>query len=212
MCCGSSDDGNARALDEVTASTKYYFAYGSNMSKEIFIGRRGLNPEFTAPAKISGWQLAMEHPGLPVVEPVYATIKKQKHAEVHGVLYRISDGDFERLRRSEGSAYRQVLVDNIECEGDRIQGYTFVSTRSCAGRKPSRRYLEKLIRGAKENNLPEGYIADLGSIQTIHLPIISRLIDFLGALALKYTASGRSLNLIIVKFGASSNRTGQDPD
>jgi hypothetical protein len=85
-----------------------------------------------------------------------------------------------------------------------------VSGKFCTGRKPSRRYMQKLIQGAKENNLPKSYIADLSNIKTIHIPIVSLLVDLLGALALKYTASGRRLNLIIVRFGAVSDES--DPD
>jgi hypothetical protein len=96
---------------------RYYFAYGSNMNQGVFVGRRGIRPKFIAPAKITGWQLAMEHPGVPFVEPVFVTIKEQKDAEVHGVLYKITEPDFKRLCHSEGAAYRRVLLDNIECEG-----------------------------------------------------------------------------------------------
>ena len=158
----------------------------------------------------TGWQLAMEHPGVPFVEPVFATIKEQKDADVHGVLYKITEPDFKRLCHSEGAAYRRVLLDNIECEGRLFRGCTFVSGKFCTGRKPSRRYMQKLIQGAKENNLPKSYIADLSNIKTIHIPIVSLLVDLLGALALKYTASGRRLNLIIVRFGAVSDES--DPD
>jgi hypothetical protein len=189
---------------------RYYFAYGSNMNQGVFVGRRGIRPKFIAPAKITGWQLAMEHPGVPFVEPVFATIKEQKDAEVHGVLYKITEPDFKRLCHSEGAAYRRVLLDNIECEGRLFRGCTFVSGKFCTGRKPSRRYLQKLIQGAKENNLPKSYITDLSNIKTIHIPIVSLLVDLLGALALKYTASGRRLNLIIVRFGAVSDES--DPD
>ena len=180
------------------------------MNQGVFVGRRGIRPEFIAPAKITGWQLAMEHPGVPFVEPVFATIKEQKDAKVHGVLYRITGPDFKRLCNSEGAAYRRVLLDNIESEGRMFRGCTFVSNKFCTGRKPSRRYMQKLIQGAKENNLPKSYIADLSNIRTIHIPIVSLLVDFLGTLALKYTASGRRLNLIIVKFGAVSDES--DPD
>jgi hypothetical protein len=127
-----------------------------------------------------------------------------------GVLYKITEPDFKRLCHSEGAAYRRVLLDNIECEGRLFRGCTFVSGKFCTGRKPSRRYLQKLIQGAKENNLPKSYIADLSNIKTIHIPIVSLLVDLLGALALKYTASGRRLNLIIVRFGAVSDES--DPD
>jgi hypothetical protein len=176
------------------------------MNQGVFIERRGIDPKFTAAAKISGWQLAMEHPGVPFVEPVFATIKQRKNAEVHGVLYEIMDRDFERISNSEGAAYRLVWLNNIECEGKMRRGCTFVSPESCIGRKPSRRYMQILIEGAKENNLPKSYIADLENIKTIHLPIISSLVDLLAKIALKYTASGRRLNLIVVKFGASSDK------
>jgi hypothetical protein len=195
------------SYNEDMTGTRNYFAYGANMNQGVFTERRGINPNFTAPAKITGWQLAMEHPGVPFVEPVFATIKEQDHAEVHGVLYEIKDCDFDRLNNSEGAAYQLVWVNNIECEGRMFRGCTFVSPESCAGKKPSRRYMKLLIQGAKENDLPERYIAELENIEAIHLPIISWLVDFLAKIALKYTASGRRLNLLIVKFGASSSES-----
>ena len=188
-------------------STRNYFAYGSNMNQNVFTERRGISPQFIAHAKITGWRLAMEHPGVPIIEPVFATIKEQKNAVVHGVLYKLIASDFERLNNSEGAAYRLVWINNIECEGRMFRGCTFVSPESCTGKKPSRRYMQILIQGAKENNLPKSYIADLENIKAIHLPFVSSLVDLLAKMALKYTASGRRLNLIFVKFGASSKNS-----
>jgi hypothetical protein len=177
------------------------------MNQRVFTGSRGINPQFMAPARITGWELAMEHPGVPFVEPVFATIKEQEFTEVHGVLYKINDRDFERLNNSEGAAYRLVWIDNIQCEGSIFRGCTFVSPEPCAGKKPSRRYMQVLIQGAKESNLPKGYIEDLENIEAIHLPIVSWIAGFLGKQALKYTASGGRLSLPFVKFGASSGES-----
>jgi hypothetical protein len=182
----------------------YYFAYGANMSNEILQRRRGLRPLSFEPARLDGWKMVFEQPGLRYIEPVFSTLIEAPENCVQGVLYRLSNADIERLNRTEGAGY--VLI-NLVVTGNTshcVEAFTYISSENCTDQKPSRTYLRKLIRGAMEHSLPEPYIEQLRAVETVHIPLLSYLMDKIGWLAIRYTASGRTLNNKLLKFGAST--------
>ena len=52
-----------------------YFAYGSNMHKSVFQGRRMIKPAESLPAMLPGWRLTFNQPGLPYSEPAFAAVE-----------------------------------------------------------------------------------------------------------------------------------------
>lgn len=190
--------------------TRHYFAYGANMSSEVLQRRRGLRPISAEAARLEGWRLVFEQPGIRFIEPVFASITAQAGCCVHGVLYRLPETQLARLNRTEGAGYE--LVD-VAVRGDQsglVEACTYLSKTPCGGRKPSRTYLKKLIRGAREHGLPSDYIERLRRVDTIHLPIVSTIADHLGRLALRRAASTRRQIIPLVKLGASARREGKE--
>jgi len=100
------------------------FAYGSNINKKVFEGRRMIKPAESLPAVLPGWRLEFSQPGLPYSEPAFAAVDRQPEAgsnssgngsgssngssgawpDVHGVLHRITPSQFRYVLETEGAS------------------------------------------------------------------------------------------------------------
>lgn len=117
-------------------ATVWYFAYGSNMNEEILQGKRRVFPAEAVPAKLPGYRLVFDLPGLPYREPAFASVQPQDDADpanghahlqngsgnahpeaVHGVAYRLTPSVWGYICVTEGAA------------GTRSSDYTIVPVR-----------------------------------------------------------------------------------
>lgn len=135
-----------------------------------------MHPHSTEVAVLHNYELVFDHPGIPLMEPAFANVKPKEGSKVYGVLYHMSKKEIEILNRMEGGgAYHNL---ELEVEG-RISGKVIAhvywsDNTGITHLKPSRRYLNLLIDGAKENNLPAEYIETLQKHEVCrHYPIIS---------------------------------------
>ena len=144
----------------------WYFAYGSNMSPAIFLERRRMAPLATRPAVLDGWALCFDIPVGPGERGV-ANLIAAASAETHGVAYLLTAADADRLDRTEGvpHLYRREPVVLRLGDGEVAAGFTYRSTISVAGRKPSERYLGLLLHGARTHGLPAAYVAALEAFE-----------------------------------------------
>ena len=87
----------------------WYFAFGSNINKKVFEGRRRIKPAESVPAVLPGWRLAFSQPGLPYAEPAFAAVERVEEGgasdgapapEVHGVAHRITPAQVRRPART----------------------------------------------------------------------------------------------------------------
>ncbi len=148
----------------------WYFAYGSNLDPGTFLGRRRMQPRSACCARLDGYRLVFD---LPVGsgERGVANLRRVAGAGVHGVAYEIPAEQASFLDRTEGvhrSYYRRQIVDLVGADGSVIAAFTYVSNRGVAGRKPSRRYLGLLLRGARHHGLPDDWIGYLRSLELAH--------------------------------------------
>lgn len=183
----------------------YYFAYGSNMSSEIFVERRGIQPLEQYNALLQDYRLVFDHKGIQYLEPCFASLEKQINAQVYGILYRITPNDVERLHNSEGNEYRYTKLKVSSTETGKITCFTYITRHPCRGRKPSRRYMSKLIAGALEHGLPEVYIKELRKVETFHLPVVSHAVDILAKVIIPYLAQGNALKIPFLKIGVKKD-------
>lgn len=143
-----------------------YFSYGSNMnlkqmkercpdSQKIGIGFMN-DAEICFPSFYESWNGGV------------AGFKKSKDKKMWGVLFELSLKDLENLRSFEGyvhgreshlNAYNEVKV-TIDVEGEFVECMTY-DVFVTGSFRPSLKYLQTIIRGAEENNLPEDYIESL---------------------------------------------------
>jgi cation transport regulator ChaC len=143
--------------------TLWYFAYGSNLDPDTFLGRRGMRPLDTRVAMLDGYELRFDLPVGPGERGV-ANVIARPGEHVWGALYLLSAPEAERLDRTEGvqhDAYRRLDVSARTLASETIPAFTYVSSRGREGRMPSRRYLGLLLAGARHHGLPEEWVARL---------------------------------------------------
>jgi len=146
-------------------STLWYFAYGSNLDPDTFLGRRRMQPLATRIGVLHDFELRFDLPVGPGERGV-ANVAPRLGEHVWGALYRLTHAGAEQLDRSEGvdkGAYRRLTVVVRTPETDEIAAFTYRSEISRPERKPSRRYLGLLLAGAREHGLPAEYVERLRS-------------------------------------------------
>lgn len=154
-------------IAKMSPNRLWYFGYGSNMHRGTFVERRRMQPGSARPARLTGYRLCFDIPVGPGERGV-ANILVDPASEVWGVAYHISTEEFDRLDRTEGvpfGLYRRVAIELITPEHERIAAFTYQSTVSAPGRKPSARYMGLLLTGARENSLPVEYLRYLEGIE-----------------------------------------------
>ena len=150
-------------MDDGTHSALWYFAFGSNLHRSIFLERRRMQPLATRWGWLEGYQLCFNIPVGPGERGV-ANIEAAAGARTCGALYLLTPDDFDRLDRTEGvpfGVYRRHPVDVISEQGDIVQAFAYQSSLIQPGRKPSPRYMRLLIEGAEQHGLPPGYLSFL---------------------------------------------------
>ena len=143
----------------------WYFGYGSNMSRSIFCERRGMRPLATRWGWLEGYRLCFDLPIGPG-ERAVANVRPEAGARTYGVLYLLASEECDHLDGSEGvprGVYRRIPVEVVVGGEERVAAFTYQSSWTLAGRKPSARYLGLLIEGAREHGLPREYVTFLES-------------------------------------------------
>lgn len=161
-------------------ATVWVFAYGSNMNRDVLSGRRMIKPAESVPAKLPGYRLSFNQPGLPYREPGFATVEPAPagHEQpVHGVAHRMTNTEWNYYKESEGAAgqsdqgYGIISVQLLAYDGRVLQAYTLQTQPKTIARLrgkdalPSKRYLNLLRKGAKEFALEQDYQDYLHGVQ-----------------------------------------------
>lgn len=145
----------------------WYFAYGSNVSREIFLGRRAMRPLATRSGRLEDFALRFNLPVGPGERGV-ANLEPELRSHVWGVLYLLSPEEFDRLDRTEGvhrDYYRRVAVEVLTDGAERVEAFAYRSALATPGRKPSARYLGLLLDGARDHGLPTEWVRFLESFE-----------------------------------------------
>jgi cation transport regulator ChaC len=145
----------------------WYFAYGSNLHRSIFIERRKMDPLATRWGWLNGYGLHFNIPIGPGERGV-ANIEPEAAARTCGALYLLSTEQFEYLDRIEGvnfGIYRRLAVEVLTEAGERIAAFAYQSAVTTSGRKPSLRYMGLLREGARQHGLPSVWMEFLESFE-----------------------------------------------
>jgi sulfite reductase (NADPH) flavoprotein alpha-component len=137
-----------------------YFSYGSNMNPRSLLAK-GVKPDAGINAVLRGWQLRFDVQHWFPHEGGVANIHPMNVGTVHGVLYKVTAADLERLDQIEslGVGYQRVMID-LEteqgvCSASAYVGMADFLNPNCL---PSRRYLNLLVEGAHLAGLGGEYI------------------------------------------------------
>lgn len=167
----------------------WHFAYGANMCTRVFIQRRGIDPLSAESARLAGYRLVFKQAGIPLIEPCFASLESDPDQNVYGVLYKLSGEAAERLDHFERVGYAPMTLLVEGTKSGWVQATTYNARHPRNGLRPSRRYLNLLIAGAREFELPETHIAFLNSVSCTQIPVVSHylppLIEFVERTAQK---------------------------
>jgi hypothetical protein len=144
-------------------SRLWYFAYGSNLHRSIFIERRQMQPLDVCWGWLAGYRLCFNIPVGPGERGV-ANIEPAAGARLCGALYLLSAADCDRLDASEGvgfGLYRRTPIEIRTSTGEGVPAFTYQSSAVTDGRRPSPRYMGLLLEGARQHGLPAEWIAFL---------------------------------------------------
>lgn len=152
---------------------RLYFAYGSNMHWPQMQARCP-GARFVCRARLPDYSLDFTRKS-PARGCGVADIVMRPGAEVHGVVYAVSQGHMATLDRLEGhmtgqDAYRRVLLRVHKTDSAQAGQSLAVETYEVATKipfvPPSGAYLALLVAGAQHWRLPDAWIAGLAATDT----------------------------------------------
>jgi gamma-glutamylcyclotransferase len=144
----------------MASRTVWHFAYGSNMNRAQMLARTGKileehnaslpNYEVRFNKKVRGGTAG-------------ANIQPATGKTVHGVLYKIEEGSMRSLDRYEGvpDHYRRIEVQVTPEGGQPVPAQIYIASKVEKGLRPSAPYLQAMLDGAGEHNLPASYIGEI---------------------------------------------------
>jgi len=145
-----------------------YFSYGSFIDSET-LKRHCPKAQYVGKAILPNWEVQFNFlsrtykGGVTGIEPAVAKL-------VRGVLYDVSNEELQHLDSIEGVPegiyYRQTIYV-VDESGKPMKAVTYRTTNPRGPFKPMRKYLDLMIKGAKEHGLEQDYIQQLEAIETI---------------------------------------------
>jgi cation transport regulator ChaC len=146
----------------MASRTVWHFAYGSNMNRAQMLSRTGKileehnaslpNYEVRFNKKVRGGTAG-------------ANIQLASGKTVHGVLYKVEESAMRSLDRYEGvpEHYRRIEVQVTPEGGQPVPAQIYIASKLEKGLRPSAAYLQAMLDGAGEHNLPASYIGEIKS-------------------------------------------------
>lgn len=169
-----------------------YFTYGSNMKSEKLRTRMALDGTASITysdsfvACLPDWELCFDLFVVPPQEPAMGSIQRVDGAQVYGVCYTIdSASSWAELLESEGGKDNCYLVIDVEVRVMRkgvltgevlpaktlVTSWEYIIPRSCRDVvRPSKRYVDVILEGAREHKLPAEYVQRLEQTQVARKP------------------------------------------
>jgi gamma-glutamylcyclotransferase len=145
---------------------RWYFAYGSNLSRGQMEQRTGHIREERR-ARLDGYRLAFNKRGSDGTGK--ANIVPDAGAAVWGVVYRCSPDALREMDKHEGVAgghYVRHLIRVRLDGGDELDAVTYVAGQTFldAPLTPSAKYLGTILQGARQHRLPNDYIRSIEAL------------------------------------------------
>ena len=133
-----------------------YFAYGANMDPEI-LRERGVEPNVVCAGKVRPVRLVFHKPGDDGTGK--ADLQDHRGSTVEGIIYDVPEASLASLDVYEGverGHYRRQLI-RVQTSRGELDCHAYRAAKFKSGLKPSRAYLDALIRGAAAHRLSEDY-------------------------------------------------------
>ncbi|KAF8922065.1 hypothetical protein CPB85DRAFT_1371886 [Mucidula mucida] len=153
-------DPNNASLAAPDAS-RWYLGYGSNLSVTGFLVKRNITPLHKKAVVVDSLILTFDNPGVPFIKPRFANcrLSDPPHELWTPDKAWSGEGNFLTILRSEGggTSYQPLRVPAVVSPNG-------TRTPEAAPGYASLRYMNLLRNGAREQKMPDAYIAYLDSI------------------------------------------------
>lgn len=141
----------------------HYFAYGSNMDP-VQMRERAPGGRALGAARLAGWRLTFTRDS-PAWGGGVGHIEPDQADEVWGVLWDATEADMTALDEYEGIAGGAYVRDRVTVTLDRDEVEAIVYLAVPRGfKRPSKRYIAALVRGAEAHGLPAEYVERLRAL------------------------------------------------
>ncbi len=143
-----------------------YFAYAVNMDEET-LGERGVQFSKVCIGKVRNVRLVFHKPGENGTGK--ADLQDHRGSLVEGVVYEVPEASLANLDVYEGvekGHYRRQVV-KVQTSRGELECMVYRAAKFKMGLKPSRSYLERILRGAKAHRLSGDYLAYLNTFDTV---------------------------------------------
>jgi gamma-glutamylcyclotransferase (GGCT)/AIG2-like uncharacterized protein YtfP len=141
-------------------TTVKYFAYGANMASHV-MADWCVDHRFVGPARLDGFRLLFLRRSVRWKAGA-ADVVEDRGAATWGALYEVSDADLDALDTKEYAAqsgYQRKTVEVRTLDGARHAAVTYeVMHKEPRELAPRTEYVDLLIRGARERDLPKEWI------------------------------------------------------
>lgn len=146
----SSPQFKYKKIQYVAPKTRYYFAYGSNLSRSR-MAQRGAIWEHAQRGTLNNYTLDFSKEANLSSGEGYATIKESKGNRVEGIIYRLEDKEMaKKIDSCEGieiGQYKRIEVQVMIKNGKKINCFTYIACKRHKGLLPSKKYLNHLLSG-----------------------------------------------------------------
>lgn len=162
--------------DQRSETKMRYFAYGSNMSIRRLQARTP-SARHLDTGWLEGHRLEFHKIGRIDGSAKCDALKTGNSAHrVHGVLFELATEDKPALDRAEGLGMGYALKEVVVRRrgGPGVKAFTYYATLTSAHLRPFDWYKEHVLRGARENDLPEAYIRHIEAIEADEDPETAR--------------------------------------
>ncbi len=132
-------------------NSSYYFAYGSNLSKEQ-MAIRCPESEYLMPGELANHAWLINTRG-------YASVEPSKDDFVLGEIFRLSEQDIKFLDVYESVEEGMYTKEthSIQTEEGSLDCLVYIATDQCKG-MPQLEYIARINAGIKSANLPNDYV------------------------------------------------------
>ncbi len=149
-------------------NTINYFAYGSNMPLAR-LQQRVPSAKITGVYFIKGYDLRFHmasNDGSAKCDAYYTN--NSEHC-VWGVVFEMLVSERDKLDKAEslGVGYSDQLVEVVNEKGEKLEALIYCALLVDHTKKPYSWYVNHVLMGAQQNNLPETYIEKIKSIEYI---------------------------------------------
>lgn len=136
-----------------------YFAYGSNMDREA-MRVHCPNSRALGRARLARHRFFIMSSG-------HGSVKRDAHADVHGVLYELAASDIPGLDRYEDvgrGLYGKIVQPVLREGGAPVRALVYIGRSQVEG-TPKDAYLDNVLAAARDWALPDAYLSFLASFR-----------------------------------------------